>query len=578
METTKKRIPNHLQKYVIDQQYDRYTSIDQAVWRYVMRQNKHFLNNTAHPAYSDGLAASGISIEKIPNVEEMNESLSPFEWGAVNIDGFIPGVIFFDFQAHGLLPIASDIRKLENIQYTPAPDIIHEAAGHAPILCDDKFSEYVKLFGHIGSKAIATKEEHDVFEATRHYSNLLESGTATEAEINLAKKDMEEKQKKVTILSEAEQISRLYWWTVEYGLIGTVNDPKIYGAGLLSSVAEGKNSITDAVEKIPFDLQQVIQTGFDITKPQPQLFVCERFEQLIEAVEQFSETMAWKRGGTESLEKAINSAHTATIEYSSGLQVTGTLSKIIKDTNGEAIYMNTVGETTLNSGNKEINGHGKETHADGFGSPIGLLKDTEKPLEEWTNQELVEAGIVIGVPSELSFESGVVVTGVPTEVIRNAGKIQVISFKDCAVTFNGETLFDPSWGSYDMAVGEKIVSVFAGAADSEAFYDHIEQAVNVEIEQQNPTRLEELYGNVRVLRESTNNLVDLESSLPMIIDELTTEAPIDWLLRIEILELLLKNDILPDKQGELLSQLEQLKSINHETNELIDRGLKIINE
>ena len=203
-----KKIPRHLQKYVVDQQYEKYTPIDHAVWRYVMRQNHNYLKDTAHQAYVGGLKSSGISVERIPNVTDMNKALEPYGWGAANIDGFIPGVIFFDFQAHGILPIASDIRKLENIQYTPAPDIIHEAAGHAPILCEEKFSEYVKLFGQIGSKALATSEEHDLFEAVRTYSNLLESGKATKAEIEAAKVNFEEKQAAVTELSEAEQISR----------------------------------------------------------------------------------------------------------------------------------------------------------------------------------------------------------------------------------------------------------------------------------------------------------------------------------------------------------------------------------
>ena len=141
-----RKIPRHLQKYVVDQQYEKYTPIDHAVWRYVMRQNHHYLKDTAHQAYVGGLKSSGISIEKIPNVSDMNKALAPFGWGAANIDGFIPGVIFFDFQAHGILPIASEIRKLENIQYTPAPDIIHEAAGHAPILSEENIFGICKAF------------------------------------------------------------------------------------------------------------------------------------------------------------------------------------------------------------------------------------------------------------------------------------------------------------------------------------------------------------------------------------------------------------------------------------------------
>lgn len=127
-----------------------------------MRQNHNFLKDSAHSSYIDGLRDSGIQVESIPMIEEMNTCLQPFGWGAVTIDGFIPGVVFFDFQAHGILPIAADIRQLEHIEYTPAPDIIHEAAGHAPILCNPQYANYVKIFGEIGRKAIATKEEHEV--------------------------------------------------------------------------------------------------------------------------------------------------------------------------------------------------------------------------------------------------------------------------------------------------------------------------------------------------------------------------------------------------------------------------------
>ena len=88
----------------------------------------------------------------------MNDCLAPSGWGAVTIDGLIPGVAFFDFEGHGLLPIATDIRKVENIEYTPAPDIVHEAAGHAPILLDSTYAKYGKRFGQIGVKLSPQKK------------------------------------------------------------------------------------------------------------------------------------------------------------------------------------------------------------------------------------------------------------------------------------------------------------------------------------------------------------------------------------------------------------------------------------
>jgi phenylalanine-4-hydroxylase len=569
-----RKIPRHLQKYVVDQQYEKYTPINQAVWRYVMRQNHYFLKDSAHLAYVGGLKSSGISVEKIPNVTEMNEALAPFGWGAANIDGFIPGVIFFDFQANGILPIASDIRKLENIQYTPAPDIIHEAAGHAPILCEEKFSEYVKLFGKIGSKALATKEEHDQFEAVRSYFNLLESGSATQEAINIAKANFEEKQAAVTELSEAEQISRLYWWTVEYGLIGTVDQPQIYGAGLLSSVAEGRSSLLPTVKKLPFDLNQIIQTGFDITKPQPQLFVCESFDQLMEAVNEFSKTMAFNVGGTESLDIAHRSNHTATIEYSTGLQLTGTLNRIMKDDEGEAIYINTVGPSALSFGNTELINHGKAIHHDGFGAPIGKLNNIAGALEDFTDEELTRIGIAVGKECTLDYESGVKVKGIPTQFLRQSSKLLLISFSNCTVTLNEEIFFNPVWGSYDLAIGEEITSVFAGAADSEQFYADIEEVENSMFVQEEQSPLEQLYGKVRSIRESLKDIPEKDQLLE-VIEKLTNQYQQDWLLRIEVIELLTKHKILPEKQALLKEQLEEIKHLNKEYPVLIERGLML---
>ncbi|NDI36249.1 aromatic amino acid hydroxylase [Chengkuizengella sediminis] len=576
MELLKKSdIPAHLREYVIDQQYEEYTPINHAVWRYVMRQNVNFFKNVAHEAYTNGVTASGMDIERIPRVEEMHTSLKPFNWGAVAIDGYIPGVIFFDFQAHGLLPIGTDIRKLENIEYTPAPDIIHEAAGHAPILCDEKYAEYVKLFGQIGRRAIATKEEHEVFEAVRTLSNLLEKGSSTKEEIAEAERVLEEKQRAVKHLSEAEEISRLYWWTVEYGLIGDVSNPKIYGAGLLSSVGESSSCLTDEVKKIPFELEQVISTGFDITTKQPQLFVCKDFDQLIDAVKEYAKRMAFTVGGTESLEKAIGSGATATAEYSSGLQVTGTISKIIKDQNQEAIYLQTSGATTLSNDNQVLESHGKDVHADGFGSPIGLLKGEKKPLEEFSNIELVQCGIVVGQQSNLQYESGVTVTGLVHEVVRKNNTITLIRLKNAVVTYDHVDLFKPEWGMYDMAVGASITSVYAGAADPEAYFT-VEEEV---IEEKQPISLkplEKLYKKVRDLRESKYDIMIVGETLLEVVAELNHSYPNDWLLRLEVLEILSEHDIHQQEQEKLRKDLIDLKERDLSLKNLITNGLKLV--
>lgn len=571
--TKKTEIPSHLKPFVSTQHYDQYTPVNHAVWRYIMRQNHSFLKDVAHSSYVNGLQSSGINIDAIPKVEEMNDCLAPSGWGAVTIDGLIPGVAFFDFQGHGLLPIATDIRKVENIEYTPAPDIVHEAAGHAPILLDSTYAKYVKRFGQIGAKAFSTKEEHEAFEAVRTLTIVKESPTSTPEEVAVAENTVIEKQNLVSGLSEAEQISRLFWWTVEYGLIGNIDDPKIYGAGLLSSVGESKHCLTDAVEKVPFSIEACTGTTYDVTKMQPQLFVCESFEELTEALEKFSETMAFKTGGTEGLEKAIRSENHATTELSSGLQITGTFTETIKNDTGEVIYMRTSSPTALAIHNKQLANHSTSVHSDGFGTPVGLL-DGNIALEKCTEEQLQSLGIIIGNLVELSFTSGVHVKGTVTDIVKNDKKTALISFADCTVTHKDGLLFDPSWGAFDMAVGSTISSVFPGAADAAAF-SPMDEEVQEDPAPLTLTDLERMYQTVRDIRNE-GTLKDAHvNQLIAIQDVLNKFYTKEWLLRLEILELLLEHNKGHETSAALLQELSTFTD-NESVTRLINNGLALL--
>lgn len=565
-----KKIPAHLRQYTVQQNYESYTPINHAVWRYVMRQNHETLKDLAHEAYTDGLKASGISIEQIPDVAEMNEKLGRFGLGAATIDGFIPGVAFFDFQSHGILPVVAEIRKLENIQYTPAPDMLHEAAGHAPILADKTYASYVKRFGEIGKKAIATKEEHDVFEAVRTYSNLLEKGGATEEQMAAAQEEIGKREALVQGESEAELIGRLYWWTVEYGLIGTVENPKIYGAGLLSSVEEGGNILHPDVEKIPYDVDRAVQTAFDITKPQPQLFVCRSFEELKEGLEQFADSMAFRIGGAESVDKAVASGSTATMELPSGLQISGIWQEGKKDAAGSVIYLQSKSPTALAYNDEEIPGHGTAVHADGYGTPVGRLTDGTA-LEQLSEKELEAIGVKEGARAELHFASGVKVSGQVEQILFRDGHAILVQWKDALVTHGEERLFEPEWGDFDMAVGAEVVSVYAGAADGEAYYGEDLPAQSNLAHEQEETKLDHLYGRVRDIRtEEPEDAVDL---LEQVHEELN-DYPNDWLLRLEIVEIL-EDTVGADKfLQQVKHELHTVQQTKPEYEKLIRNGLK----
>jgi phenylalanine-4-hydroxylase len=129
-------IPGYLAPYIARQEYDKYTPIDHASWRYILRVAGAFFGEHAHSTYLQGLEQTGISTDRIPRLEEMNACLGRFGWQAVAVSGFIPPQVFMEFQSLGIMPIACDMRKLANISYTPAPDIVHEAAGHAPMVAD----------------------------------------------------------------------------------------------------------------------------------------------------------------------------------------------------------------------------------------------------------------------------------------------------------------------------------------------------------------------------------------------------------------------------------------------------------
>jgi phenylalanine-4-hydroxylase len=271
------KLPLHLKKYIIEQEYDKYTPVDHAVWRYVMRQNYSYLKNVAYYPYIPGLKKAGLTIEKIPSLQEINDALAAIEWGAVTVDGFIPPAAFMEFQAYRVLVIAADIRQLEHIEYTSAPDIIHESAGHAPIISDTKYNQYLSYLGKMGTKALFSSKDYELYESIRALSILKEMHHVDKEELAKAEALVLSNQQNLGTPSEMALLSRLQWWSVEYGLIGDINNPKIYGAGLLSSIGESASCMQPEVKKITYTID-ALKVGYDITKEQPQLFVTPTFQ------------------------------------------------------------------------------------------------------------------------------------------------------------------------------------------------------------------------------------------------------------------------------------------------------------
>lgn len=566
------RLPKHLKQFIKPQIYSEYTPINQAVWRYVMRKNVNYLTDVAHHSYIDGLRKTGIAIEEIPSMYGMNRILKEIGWAAVAVDGFIPPNAFMEFQAYKVLVIASDIRQLDNIQYTPAPDIIHESAGHAPIIANPDYAEYLRRLGELGAKAILSEHDTALYEAVRTLSILKEAESSTEQEIVAAEQKVEALQNKKVPLSEMAQIRNIQWWTVEYGLIGTKENPKIYGAGLLSSIGESEWCMRKDVKKLDYSIEAAYQ-DFDITKPQPQLYVTPDFSYLMQVLEQFAKTMAVRNGGYKGLKKLVASGMVGTIELSTGLQISGRFSKAILNEDNEVIYFQTEGSTALAYREKELIGHGIDYHSHGFGSPLGKLKGINLSIEDMGPLDLKSYHFYDGERISFEFESGVKVEGINITGIRAiSGKLLLISFKDCTVTHNGETLFRPEYGIYDMAVGKEIISAFAGAADAESFpmLYHESSTKTIKTNRSEKTiALENFYAEIRSIR--TQKTID-NNRLKTIFAKLKNNYPTDWLLPLEIMELSTDDTL----QKEISAYLITLKTNYPKYDKLITDGMKLL--
>ena len=375
--------------------------------------------------------------------------------------------------------------------------------------------------------------------------------------------------------SEMALIRKLHWWTVEYGLIGTLEDYKIYGAGLLSSIGESKWCLTDHVKKLPYTIDAAWQ-DYDITEPQPQLYVTPNFAHLSTVLEEFANGMALRTGGRVGVEKLINSKSLGTIELSTGLQISGIFDRVIANPNGETAYIQTTGSTALAYREKELIGHGSTTYPQGFGSPLGKLKGINLAIEDMSPRDLEAYNIYEEREVRLEFEGGIIVSGEVITGKRNLkGKIMLVTFKNCLVQYKDKILFQPDWGLFHMAVGKEVVSAFAGPADFNSF-DLITHTLS-KLEKTAPNsaqrKREKLYQQVREIRNNASKGATIIS----IFEQVKEDFPKEWLLLLELYEQAYER-----KKWELaesiLLELKRIQETNKDVSHLIADGVNLIHE
>jgi phenylalanine-4-hydroxylase len=317
-------------------------------------------------------------------------------------------------------------------------------------------------------------------------------------------------------VSENTKASRLYWWTAEYGLVGDVKAPRIYGAGLLSSLGEAKHCLTDAVKKVPHGLV-CTETEYDITRMQPQLFVARDFEQLFEVLAAFEGGMAWKRGGDYGLEEALRARTVNHLVLGDGVELTG---KVVERVACEA----------------EV-APGLATALARLEGPVMTSREGKALSNPWPGQALVVFGEAeIPERGAFSFElkSGLFLTGFAVgggEVVNLRGHL------------NGRPLDLPSWCL--VHTSPSLPSVAGGPADPETWdrwFGELNAFSAGEGELQAQARkaealapaLAELYREVRRMREAGATKAErLEA-----IRQTAAGFSEDWLLKAEVAELL----------------------------------------
>jgi phenylalanine-4-hydroxylase len=579
-------LPENLKAYTAVQDYARYTPRDQAAWRYIMRQSRRFFQDNAHHIYMDGLAKTGIAIDEIPRIQVMHEKLSEFGWGAICVTGFIPPAAFLEFQARSLLPIAADMRTLEHIAYTPAPDIVHEAAGHAPIIADKQYADYLTKYARLARKAIYSDQDVRLYEAVRMLSDMKENPDASPDAIQDAEGKLNDATSAFTFVSESAQITRMYWWTAEYGLVRDGKDLKIYGAGLLSSIGESQNCLSAGVKKLPMSLA-CVNTPFNITEPQPQLFVADSFGQLVAILDEMEATMAFRRGGKESVEKALKAKAVTTTILDSGIGISGVVTEFLIDSKGDVSFMKWSGPVQLSEEDHQLPGQGRERHPEGFSTPIGEWREAPgQDLSNLTDEQLKRLGIAQGQPGMICFASGFEVAGTVVSFVRGrTGKLIAITWSGCTVRKDGETFYRPEWGLFDMAVGAKIPSVHGGPADFANFGQYNFGNVSSQPGRLSPYTAEEkmlfqLYQELRDLRKNPPPTKVCEEILALAAKRVMANFRTEWLVALEVLELyaqLLGRTPEADPTArELRTTVLNPDRFDPETRQLIDNGLSLL--
>lgn len=220
-----------------------YTEEEQNIWRHVAERLEELHQKYASPFYLQAKRDLGISTERIPQLSEMNRRLKELTgFRLAPIEGLVETRAFLSWLSYRVMLSTQYIRHHSRPEYTPEPDIVHESIGHIPMFTNPNFADYSQFVGH-GARIANDRQ--------------------------------------------LEELGRLYWFTVEFGLVEHEGGTRAYGAGLLSSFGELEHAFSDEVERRPFDLEEVINREYTYSDMQPVLYVIPSYAELKEVTRKY---------------------------------------------------------------------------------------------------------------------------------------------------------------------------------------------------------------------------------------------------------------------------------------------------
>ncbi|HMF77051.1 MAG TPA: phenylalanine 4-monooxygenase [Bryobacteraceae bacterium] len=251
----------------IEQPYALYSEENHRAWKTLYERMQPKWRQYANEHFLRGIEALCFDPERVPKLADVNRFLNPLTgFRAKAVSGYVPSFLFFDCLRNREFPTTVTIRRSDQLDYLPEPDIFHDIAGHVPMHTDRKFADTLVRLGDCAHTAVE-----------------IVAGTRDEAK------------KLAGLESIIRAMARFFWFTIEFGLMRAGEGLKVYGSGLLSSYGEIGHAIqSDEVQRVPIQLEWVIHQAFEINRYQPLLFIVDSFDHLFDLVDELER---WMRAG-----------------------------------------------------------------------------------------------------------------------------------------------------------------------------------------------------------------------------------------------------------------------------------------